>query len=305
MTTKATSRPSGEICGSLTKRMRVRSCGTIARGVGMGRMIRQGPHLDKRRSPAVSSGRHGARRSDPHRALTGEVHHAAAHLDVPRNPAHARTGLPGPRPGAAALEAGAAGRDGQLASGAHRPAARPQGARRDPGGQDQGAAGLQGRRSGRTGSTMPGSWSGATRAPCSSAAAWRGTSTRCWTRAASARSRSSPRASTAQRGGLQGRHALRGGGAPDHQDGGDRGQARQPARHGRGLRHAAQGSAARLEVPGLRAGRQALLQHRRALQHLHPARHPRQHLAREPRRQRLRVLRARRAQQRGIRLASR
>ena len=62
VTTKATVRPSGEICGSLTKRMRVRSCGTMARGVGMGRMIRQRPRLDKRRGGDLSSAcRHASR----------------------------------------------------------------------------------------------------------------------------------------------------------------------------------------------------------------------------------------------------
>ena len=69
------------------------------------------------------------------------------------------------------------------------------------------------------------------------------------------------------------------------------------------VRHAAEGHAARLEVPRLRSGRQALLQHRRALQHLPAARHPREPLARESRRHRLRVRRARRAEQRGLRLA--
>jgi glucose/arabinose dehydrogenase len=60
---------------------------------------------------------------------------------------------------------------------------------------------------------------------------------------------------------------------------------------------------ARLEVPGLRTRRQAVLQHRRALQHLHSARHARQPLAREPGRYRVRVRRARRPQQRRLRLA--
>ena len=41
----------------------------------------------------------------------------------------------------------------------------------------------------------------------------------------------------AQRRRLQGRHALRRGDLADHQDGGHRGQARQPAGHGSGLRH--------------------------------------------------------------------
>ena len=56
VSTKAMVRPSGETWGSPTKRMRVRSCGTMARGVGMGRMIRQWPLLDKRRARAVWSG---------------------------------------------------------------------------------------------------------------------------------------------------------------------------------------------------------------------------------------------------------
>ena len=47
---------------------------------------------------------------------------------------------------------------------------------------------------------------------------------------------------------------------------GHRGQARRAAGDGGRVRHVAQGiSAARLEVPGLRSRRQALLQHRRAL----------------------------------------
>ena len=145
MTTNATRRPSGEIRGSLTKRMRVRSCGTIARGMGMGRMIRQRPRLDKRRGRAVSSGRYGARRSDPHRALNrggspcgSSPRHLSQSCSRSRWPPRSSPRQP------AALEAGPARRHGQLAAGADRPAARAQGARRDPRRQDQAAARLQG-----------------------------------------------------------------------------------------------------------------------------------------------------------------
>ena len=198
--------------------------------------------------------------------------------------------------GAPALEAGAARRHGRLDTRADRPAAVAEGAGRDPHRQDQGAARLQGGAVGARDQQCPrhdlGRQGHAVRQQPRGGQCLRGGGQGRPARGEGDRQGPQP----AQRRGLQGRHALRRGGLADHEDARHRGQARQSAGHGSGLRHPAARSAAWLEVPGLRAGRQALLQYRRAVQYLHPAGHPRQYLARERRRQRLRVLRPRRAQ---------
>ena len=194
---------------------------------------------------------------------------------------------------------------GRLDAGAHRPAAGAQGARRDSRRQDQGAARASRRRCGRTGINN------------ARAMTWGDKGTLF----VSSRVAGNVYAVVDKGGQREVKVIAKGLNLPNgvaFKDGtlyiaevsritkmaGHRGQARQPARHGSGLRHPAARSAARLEVPGLRARRQALLQYRRALQHLHPAGHPRQYLAREPRRHRLRVRGPRRPQQRGLRLAS-
>ena len=240
----------------------------------------------------VSSGHaHGPRRAghswiNPQR----EAHHAAHHPDIARGGPHrhARARPTGSSPAASAdLAAGAAGGYGQFAAGADRPAAGAQGAWRDPSRHDQASIRLQGVPVGARDQQRAGDDLGRQGHAVRVAAAWPATSTPSWTRAARARSRPSPRASTsptawpsrtARCTSPRSHRITKMEGIEDRLD--------NPPAMTVVYDMLPKRRAARLEVPGLRPRRQALLQHRRAVQHLHAARHPRQHLAHQSRRHR-------------------